>query len=85
MTEQELSRVCSYIIDNIMYNEIYWDLFHFEGIDIIDIIAGLFEMLHYEVTGEHYDYMWHWCNKMGGWCDTEYLYKECNIEWSEDK
>lgn len=36
--------------------------------DLIDIIATLHNLLTAEVTGERYDYMFHWCNKIGSDC-----------------
>ncbi|MBR6502621.1 MAG: hypothetical protein IKT42_04190 [Clostridia bacterium] len=38
-----------------------------EYVDLIDIIASLHNLLYEAVTGERYDYMFHWCNKIG--CD----------------
>lgn len=47
--------------------------------DIIDtliaMVFSLHNLLYKEVTGELYDYMWHWTNKIGinyidhKWCD----------------
>ena len=39
-------------------------------IDLIDVIAGLYEVLHMVVMDESYDYMWHWANKCGAWCES---------------
>ena len=35
---------------------------------LIDIIASLHNLLYEVVTGERYDYMFHWCNKIGADC-----------------
>lgn len=37
--------------------------------DVIDIIASLHNLLYEAVTGNKYDYMWHWANKIGAWCE----------------
>lgn len=37
--------------------------------DVIDIIASLHNLLYEAVTGKKYDYMWHWANKVGAWCE----------------
>lgn len=33
--------------------------------DLIDTIASLHNLLYEEVTGQRYDYMFHWSNKAG--------------------
>lgn len=38
-------------------------------IDLVDIIASLHNLLYEYVTGERYDYMFHWANKVGSWCE----------------
>lgn len=80
MNEEELKKVREFLIDNLFRNPgfVFSDVSITEGndgIDYVDLIASLYDMLHLSVTGEHYDYMWHWCNKVGGWCDDLKLYK----------
>lgn len=36
--------------------------------DIIDVIASLHNLLCEQVTGNRYNYMFHWCNKIGSDC-----------------
>lgn len=38
----------------------------YKDIDLVDIIASLHNLLYECVTGERYDYMFHWTNKIGG-------------------
>lgn len=45
--------------------EVYGDPGETVSIDLVDVIASLYELLHHQVTGEPYDYMWHWTNKAG--------------------
>ena len=85
MNEEELKKVREFLIDNV-FRDPYIVLASVdiargdvEGIDLVDLIASLYDMLHLSVTGEHYDYMWHWCNKVGGWCDDLALYKLLEI------
>ena len=55
-----------YIIDNIMRNE---DIMHNDDarnyVDLPSVIASLYELLHREITGDSYNYMFHWANKVG--------------------
>ena len=44
-----------------------------EYIDLIDVISGLYEILHAVVYDEPYDYMWHWANKCGSWCESDFF------------
>lgn len=41
-----------------------------------DIIASLHNELHNLVTGAYYDYMFHWANKCGGWCEDDLFKSE---------
>lgn len=64
-----LNRIRKYLIENIYRNTdiMFNDTIRPDNsdIDLIDIITGLYELLHLEITGESYDYMWHWANKIG--------------------
>ena len=42
-----------------------------EAVDLIDVIASLHNLLYEEVTGERYDYMFHWANKVGASCQDD--------------
>ena len=58
--------------ENIMFNcrnDEYMVFIDGEYADLIDIIASLHNLLYEAVTGEKYDYMWHWANKVGAWCN----------------
>lgn len=78
MNEEELKKICEFIVYNIIRDPNIFiqcsDIHIKYNIDIIDVIVGLFDMLHKEVTGENYDYMWHWANKIGFWCEDEHFY-----------
>ena len=90
MNEEELKKVRDFLVDNVfrnpnvvLYDNIASDAI--KGFDLVDLIASLYDMLHLSVTGEHYDYMWHWCNKVGAWCDDLALYKLLEIGDIEDE
>ena len=82
MTRGELDSITAWIINNVMRNskimfedavrgdEKYYD------IDLIEVIASLHNMLYKEVTGEYYDYMFHWANKVGSWVYDDLFKKE---------
>lgn len=61
---QKLNEITSFLIEFIRNDEC-------KSADVIDIIASLHNELYKEITGEYYDYMWHWTNKQGYMCDDE--------------
>ena len=87
MNESELKLIRDYIVENIARNPDVFikclDIDVDEHLDVIDIIVGLYDMLHKEVTGENYDYMWHWANKIGFWCEDDRFYKRI-VKGEED-
>ena len=78
MNEKELKIIREFIIDKIIRDPDMFvkclDIDVNEELDLIDVIIGLYNMLHRSVTGKDYDYMWHWANKIGFWCDDNRLY-----------
>lgn len=78
MTKEKLDRIRNYIITNVMRNpDIMFNdqIRELQEVDTVDIIASLYEELHKEVTGEPYEYMFHWANKVGSGCRDD-LFKE---------
>ena len=73
ITEEQLKKITSNLIENIFRNDnlrflttlhTYDELF--DAIDdLTDVIASLHNLLYEAVTGERYDYMFHWSNKIG--------------------
>ena len=51
-----------------------------EYVDLIDIIASLHNLLYEAVTGSKYNYMWHWANKVGAWCEDNIFEEGDEIE-----
>ena len=76
MNDDQLYDITQYIKEHVWLN----DNVIFERADMItdtdietlvDIISSLHNLLYEEVTGERYDYAFHWCNKSGGSCNDD--------------
>ena len=77
MDKKALDALTSDLIDNVIQNpDFVFDLGAEHNIELLEIIASLHNILYKEVTGEYYDYMWHWYNKIaGGSLDDNYYIK----------
>lgn len=80
MDEKQLTELRQWLIDNIFRNpdvmfndEIRTDVVN--DVDIVEVVAWLYELLHREVMHEKYDYMFHWANKIGAWVETKDITK----------
>lgn len=73
MTKDELNAITSWLIDNVFRNpDIMFSneiVIGDKAIGIPDIIASLHNILYEQITGERYDYMFHWANKVGSDCE----------------
>lgn len=78
MNEKQLDILTTWLKEQIfmntkiMFNDVMWDeSIDFGNVDttVIDIIATLHNIIYKLVTGDNYNYMWHWCNKIGSDCD----------------
>ena len=83
MSNEKLTEIREYIVNNIMRNPDYvfsnqvrGDQYGEMNLDLLEVIASLYEVLHREVTGVPYDYMFHWTNKVGGWVESDLFTKE---------
>lgn len=82
MTKEELDNITVYIKDNVMRNSriMFEDAVRgddkYYDVDLIEVIASLHNMLYKEVTGEYYNYMFHWANKVGSWVYDDLFKKE---------
>ena len=77
---KKLEKIRNFIIDGVMREPAYMFSEKIRGttdddIDLIEIIASLYEELHREVMGEPYDYMFHWANKCGSWVESDLFEK----------
>ena len=61
--------------DKIMYERISDDnhtvFFGDREADLVDIVCSLHNIIYELITGERYDYMFHWANKMGCCVDDD--------------
>lgn len=48
--------------------------------ELLDMVASLHNELYKQITGEYYDYMFHWANKGGYDGLLDNIYKEDNDE-----
>lgn len=76
INENELNIIKWWLIDNIFRNStiMFDDNIRrdtIDNIDLIEVIASLYEMLHREVMNKPYEYMFHWANKVGSWCEDQ--------------
>lgn len=76
MDKKALDALTGDLIDNVIQNPDYvFDTGEY-NIELLEIIASLHNILYKEVTGEYYDYMFHWYNKIaGGSLDDNYYIK----------
>lgn len=68
MSEEKLNKICEWLIENVFRDPEIMFLCPFapnSDIDLLDVIASLYNELHLSVKGEYYDYMFHWANKCG--------------------
>ena len=73
MTKDELNTITSLLIENVFRNpHIMFSedeiMIGDEVVGLPDIIASLHNLLYEQITGERYDYMFHWANKVGSVC-----------------
>lgn len=69
MTKEKLNEITEYLIFNVWKNEnVMFDNSCIEEGDVynlIDIISSLHNLLYEEVTGNRYNYAFHWANHVG--------------------
>lgn len=82
MSKEKLDDITVWIKDNVMRNSkiMFEDAVRgddkYYDVDLIEVIASLHNMLYKEVTGEYYDYMFHWANKVGSWVYDDMFKRE---------
>lgn len=77
MNKADLDALTGDLIDNVIQNpDFVFDLGAEHNIELLEIIASLHNILYKEVTGEYYDYMFHWYNKVAGGTLEDSLYKK---------
>lgn len=70
---KRLMDIREWLIENIFREGyvMHSDAREVNGIDLIEVIASLYNEYHYAVLGEPYDYMFHWANKCGSWVEED--------------
>lgn len=83
MSKEELLKVRKFIIEKIMRNPsiMFSDNRVIDDIDLVEVIASLYELLNRAVEGEPYEYMFHWANKVCSWVNDDLFLKP---EFKED-
>lgn len=71
--KERLKDIRGWLIENIFREGyvMYSDAREVNGIDLIEVIASLYNEYHNAVMGEPYDYMFHWANKCGSWVEED--------------
>ena len=79
ISKEQLDNITSWLKWNIFRNgDVMWsqdtetdegELFY----DLIDMIASLHNLLYEAITGDRYDYWFHWCNKIGSDCNENFF------------
>lgn len=75
MDNTELRLIREYIIDTVLSPDVFFAEDEETVTYLVNVVTSLYNMLHKEVTGEYYDYMFHWANKIGAEID-EHMFKE---------
>jgi hypothetical protein len=68
--KEKLKAVKVYLAREVFQNG---DIMHNQTIrdsGLVEIIATLYEYLNILITGESFDYMWHFANHCGSWVET---------------
>lgn len=74
INKEDLNIIKDFIIDNVVKNEnIMFNETLDNEIDLISLICSLYNALYNVITGNSYDYFFHWANKIGGCCDDDYI------------
>lgn len=71
--EERLDKIREWLIENIFRdgNVMFSDAREAGQIDLIEVIASLYNEYHNAVMGKPYDYMFHWANKCGSWVEED--------------
>lgn len=69
MKREQLDEITEYLVYNVWRNgNVMFDNSCIEEgdvADLVDIISSLHNLLYEEVTGQRYNYAFHWANKVG--------------------
>lgn len=83
---ERLNYIREYIVNNIMRES---DIMNNEDcrnvVDLPEVIASLYELLHLIVTNEPYEYMFHWANKCGSWVDDDLFTEQYDRRYKHEQ
>lgn len=77
---KNIDDIREYLIENVFRNPDIMFSDERNNIDLPEIIASLYNCLHLVVTGEPYDYMFHWANKVGSYVDEQLFMEDKSDE-----
>lgn len=88
MDDVKLKQITEWLKENVFRNYDFMfangDEIYPGGVHAADIIASLHNLLYEQVTGERYNYMFHWANKIGS--DTQdNIFDGDEIGYKEDE
>lgn len=77
MTNDKLDEITTKVIDTVRNGgDLIWNHNEYKTASLIDLVVSLHNELYKEVTGEYYDYMFHWANLGYGGDPDDGLFKE---------
>lgn len=84
---ERLKDIREWLIEHIFRDDhvMFSDAREVEGIDLIEVIASLYNEYHNAVMGKPYDYMFHWANKCGSWVEEDLFDRVLNKENSDEE
>lgn len=90
LNEAKMRAIRKFIIslmrnDTVMYNCYIRGMENEEDVDLMELIAYLYEIIHQLYYHEPYRYMFHWANKVGSWLDEENIEIIINDMMEEEK
>ena len=70
MNREQINKITEYLKEKVWRNDVVmYQLDTDEMGELVDIISSLHNLLYECVTGERYNYAFHWCNKIGAWTE----------------
>ena len=74
INKDQLTAITIFLIENVWRNErVMYCMDDDTKTDLIDIVTSLHNLLYESITGNAYDYAFHWSNKIGCWVDDKYF------------
>lgn len=73
ISRKHLDEITDYIKNNVALNDDIMLSSDENYYQLTEMIFSLHNLLHEAVTGERYDYMFHWCNKTGAWTESNFF------------